>query len=237
MEKQLNELVERLQQAAGSNLRSVVLYGSAATGEFRPKYSDLNVFCLVNELDAAALKRLNPVARWWVRQGHPAPLVFTPEELHRSADVFAIELVDIKASHRVLLGDDPFPSLDVPMSLHHLQVERELRHSLVRLRERYLAGGHDRKRLLQLMTSSVSSFAALFRHALLALGEQPPALKRDAVRRLADVLRFDSSAFDTLLDVREGKQRASGVDAEALFRTYLEGIARVVGEVDQRLAH
>lgn len=234
MEKQLNELVEKLRRAAESNLVSVVLYGSAARGEFRPEYSNLNVLCLVKALDAAALSDLSPAARWWARKGHPAPLVFTREELERSADVFAIELTDIKESHRILLGEDPFPSLSVPMDLHHLQVERELRNGLVRLREHYLGVGSDRKQLLALMTRSASSFAALFRHALLALGEQPPAQKRDAVRRLADVLHFDSAPFDTLLDLREGKRRASSVDAEALFRTYLEGITRVVGEIDQR---
>src|SRR2546422_8340651 len=82
---------------------------------------------------------------WWTRKGHPSPYVFTLEELRQSADVFAIELWDIKSSRKVLFGEDVFDGLDVPMGLHRIQVERELRASLVRLRQRYLTAAQDRK--------------------------------------------------------------------------------------------
>ena len=40
MESKLTELVERLKTVAGSNLKALVLYGSAVTGEFLAKHSD-----------------------------------------------------------------------------------------------------------------------------------------------------------------------------------------------------
>jgi len=43
MEGKLTELVSRLKEAAGKNLESVVLYGSAARSDFHPGISDLNV--------------------------------------------------------------------------------------------------------------------------------------------------------------------------------------------------
>jgi predicted nucleotidyltransferase len=236
MEKDLNELVRKLKEAAGANLKSVVLYGSAATGDFHPKHSDLNALCVLERVDATELERLNRPAVWWERKGHPAPLVFTLEELRRSADVFAIELLDIQAGRRVLFGEDVFAGLDVPMDLHRMQVERELRAGLIRLRQRALAAGRDRKRMLHLMTASVSTFTALFRHALVALGEQPPQQKRAAVERLAALLGFDAVAFHTVLDLREGKLKEKQVDAAATFRGYLEAVARVADEVDRRLA-
>src|SRR5215467_4676828 len=127
MEQDLNDLVIRLRQAQGDNLTCVVLYGSAVAGDFHSKHSDLNVLSLVDRLDASVLESINPASAWWTRKGHPAPLVFTLEELRRSADVFAIELLDIKRSRRVLFGDDLVADLNIPMDLHHLQVERELR--------------------------------------------------------------------------------------------------------------
>src|SRR5690242_14097474 len=167
MEKNLNDLVAKLKAAAGENLKSVVLYGSAASGEFQPQHSDLNILCVVGRLNAPELAKLSPTAVWWARKGHPAPLVFTIETLLNSADVFAIELLDIKASRRVLFGEDLFDTLDVPMTLHRLQVERELRVNLIRLRQHYLTAQPHRKAVLRLMTESVSTFAALFRHALI----------------------------------------------------------------------
>ena len=43
----LNELVEKMRAAAGENLLSVVLFGSAAQGEFHPEYSDVNLLCVL----------------------------------------------------------------------------------------------------------------------------------------------------------------------------------------------
>jgi predicted nucleotidyltransferase len=233
MEKDLNELVERLKQAAGGNLKSVVLYGSAASGEFQPKHSDLNVLCVLERIGAAELGKLNRTAAWWVGKGHPAPLVFTIDELRRSADVFSIELLDIKANHRVLHGEDVFTSLEVPMNLHREQVERELRTNLIRLRQAYLAAPQKAATLERLMSTSVSTFAALFRHALIALGEQPPQSKRAVVDRLAARLGFDASPFHATLDAREGKPGQS--DTFRTFDAYLAAITHVTEEMDRRL--
>ncbi len=106
MEAKLTELVQRLKTAAGTNLTTVVLYGSAVTGEFLSEHSDLNVLCVLAQAGARELAQLHVVAEWWMRQGNPAPLVFTLDELRRSADVFAIELFDMKENHRILFGSD-----------------------------------------------------------------------------------------------------------------------------------
>jgi len=234
MHKHLSELVEKLKAAAGANLKSAVLYGSAAGGEFHAEHSDLNVLLVLERLGLTELEKLNSTARWWESKGHPAPLVFTPEELARSADVFAIELLDIKARHEVLAGEDFFTALEVPLNLHRAQVERELRTNLVRLRQHYLAGSGNRKAVLKLMTESVSSFGTLFRHALIALGEQRPQHKRDAVDGLAALLGFDPSPFHTILDLRAGRRRAQAIDVPATFSGYLEAVARVTHEIDVR---
>lgn len=241
MDQQLSQLVGDLTQAAGSNLLSVILYGSAATGEFHAKHSDLNLLCLFEELDADTLARLNPITRRWVRRGHPPPLVFTVSQLARAADVFAIELLDIKASHKVLHGTDRMADIEVPLALHHLQVERELRQALIRLQEHYLASGGDAKSVLRLMTASMSTFATLFRHAAVAVGDpvedlRKPARKRESVDRLAVLLKFNAAPFHTVLDLREGKIGAGKVDAGTLFGEYLAAVSLVVDEIDRRLA-
>ncbi len=237
VEKDLSELVGKLQQAAGTNLKSVVLYGSAASGEFHLKHSDLNVLCVLQRLDADELEKVNPTAAWWTRKGHPAPLLFTQEELDHSADVFAIELIDIREHHRVLYGQDIFDGLHVPMNLHREQVERELRVNLIRLRQSFLVAPRDLSNLLGLMTSSVSSFVVLFRHALIAMGESPPPSRRAALDRLATLLAFDPSAFHALFDLREGKLQESQVDVLRTFHSYLAAVTCVTEEMDRRLAN
>ena len=235
-DQQLTELVNRLKKGAKDNLLSVILYGSAATEEFHPGHSDLNVLCIMQSLGRDDLSKLHAASAWWAKKGHPAPLFFTLNELYRSADVFAIELVDIKAARRILYGEDVIASLHVPMDLHRVHVERELRNNTLRLRQHYLMHPADSRKTLELMLSSISTFAALFRHALIALGEDPPPTKRATVDRLGSVLGFDPSPFHAVLDIREGHKRERDVDAQTTFDKYLNAIVNATEEVDRRLA-
>ena len=235
-DQQLTELVGRLKKGVENNLLSVILYGSAATEEFHPKHSDLNVLCIMRELGKEELSKLHAASTWWAKKGHPAPLLFTLNELQRSADIFAIELVDIKAARRILYGEDTIAALHVPMDLHRIHVERELRNNTLRLRQHYLMHPADSRKTLQLMLSSISTFVALFRHALIALGEEPPPTKRATVDRLGSVLGFDPSPFHAVLDIREGHKRERDVDAQTTFDKYLNAIVKATEEVDRRLA-
>lgn len=235
MEDQLSELVRRLKSVAGNNLKAVVLYGSGVTNEFSAKHSDLNILCVVDRAGSQELERLHPAAEWWMRRGNPAPLVFTFDELQRSADVFAIELVDMKLRHRMLHGDDFFEQFEVPLRLHALQLERELRTNWLRLREAILAAPEKRKAHLAIMMSSVSTFCALFRHALWALGSPMPATKLEGVGGIASLTGGNPSAFHAILELREGKRKPRQIDVEETLHAYLELVEVVTNEVDRRL--
>ena len=124
-EKKIDEFVSRLRAAAGPNLQSVILYGSAVSGEFDPEFSDINLLCILRSTSFPMLEAVAAAVEWWNKQKQPAPLFMTREELEHSADVFSMEFIDIKAQHRVLFGDDVITELQVPMHLHRTQVEYE----------------------------------------------------------------------------------------------------------------
>jgi hypothetical protein len=235
VETKLTELVNRLKSAAGDNLKAVVLYGSAVTGEFAEKHSDINILCLVERAGAADLEQLHDVAQWWMKQGNAAPLIFTPDELARSADVFAIEMLDMKRNHRMLFGEDFFEQFQVPMRLHRAQVEHELRVNWLRLRQAMVGAPIKKKAHFAIMSASLPVFCALFRHALIVLGQQPPHGKRAAVDGIAALTGADPSAFHALLEFREGKRKEKDIDIETTLHAYLEFVEIATSEVDQRL--
>ena len=235
MEAKLAEFVKRLKDGGRGNLKAVVLYGSAVTGEFREGASDLNILCLVGRAATEDLENLHPAAEWWTKHGNHPPLIFTHGELLRSADVFAIELLDMKQSHRILFGDDFFTNLDVPLRQHRLQVERELRTNWLRLRQTVLTAPLSHKAHLAIMSQSVSAFCALFRHALFALDQPLPATKREAVRAIAAFTGADPSGFNSILDLREGTKMTGQIDVEGSLNAYIEFVEVVSGEVDRRL--
>jgi hypothetical protein len=235
VEAKLTELVGRLKNAAGNNLKAVVLYGSAVTSEFVAKHSDLNILCIVVRAASTDLEQLHDSAEWWIRQGNPAPLVFTLEELARSADIFAIELLDMKSRHRMLYGTDFLEHFEIPLGLHGMQVERELRGGWVKLRQAVLAAPRKKRIYLGLMLDSLPTFCTLFRHALVALGHPAPATKRDAVAGIASLAGADPGPFYAILDYREGKRKRGDFDVEAMLHGYLEFVEVATNDVDRRL--
>jgi hypothetical protein len=234
-EKDLIELVGRLKQAAGTNLSAVVLYGSGVDHEFQ-EHSDLNILCLLHRLEGADLESLRPVGLWWWHKGHPPPLAFTLAELRNSAAVFSIELLDMKARHRMLEGADFLAELEVPMVQHRLQVERDWRINVIRLRQSFLRWRGGRSELAGLLIASASSFGTLFRHALIALGQEAPSSVREAADRLAKLAALNAAPFHRVLDLREGKSAAGELNLEAVWEPYLDLVTRVAEEIDRRLA-
>jgi hypothetical protein len=235
IDSKLNEFVQKLAAAAGANLKSVMLYGSAATEEFHAKHSDLNLLCVMDQADAAHLKALHGAVEWWVRRGQRAPLVFTMGELRRTADIFAIELLDMKSRHRVLHGENVLTGLEVSMRFHSLQVERELRANWLRLRQAVLAAPPKPRIYSELMTASFSSFVALFRHALIALGEAPAETKRDAIDRIAKFAGADPAGFQAVLALREGKLKERDLDVEKTMNQYFAFVEVVTDRFDLQM--
>jgi predicted nucleotidyltransferase len=234
-EKQIDEFVGRIRQAAGENLQSVILYGSAASGEFHPEFSNVNLLCVVREASYATLTAVAPTVAWWVRQKRHVPLVLSGEEVRRSADVFSIEFLDMQRRHRVLFGVDVLADLTIPMQFHRAQLEYELREKTILLRERLLLAGTDKKQLWELVMASLSTFVTLFRHSLIALGEAPPDSKREVIQALARRIQFDSTVFLQLVDTREGKAESKQLDAGEVFGRYLAAIQQVTAAVDRML--
>jgi len=231
-EKQITDFVQRLRQAAGENLECVALFGSAASGEFHADYSDINMLCIVRELSTSVLATLASAIHAWTRKKFPAPLIFSRTEFERSADVFPIEMLDLSQRHRMLYGEDIFAGMKVPMARHRLQLEHNLRTKLLTLRQTYMQAVGDDKRIRRLMLDSVSTFSTLFRHTLIAMGEQPATHKADNIRRLAERIKFDPGVFLQLLQVRERKAKENDIDVAAGFAKYIEGINAVVQAVD-----
>ena len=234
-EKQLDEFVSRMQKAAGENLHSVILYGSAAAGDFNPEFSDLNLLCLLRETSFPKLSAVAGVVGWWHGQKHPTPLVMTPEELERSSDVFSIELLDMQQHHRVLFGEEVLAGLRIPMHLHRAQLEYELREKLILLRQRLLLVAEKERDLWDLLLGSVPAFATLLRHALIALGDNTYRSKRDAIQALSARIQFDPSALLQLLDMREHKTDRKRFDVKDVFTRYLAAVQQVAAAVDTML--
>jgi len=234
---ELKELVEKLTHAYQDRLVSVVLYGSGASGNHNPNFSDLNVLCVLKQITPRELGEGEPILRWWRKLGNPSPLLMTEEEAHNSADSFPIEFRDMQHHHKVLHGIDVIAHLHVNTRHHRTQVEHELRAKLFRLRQQGAQVLSDPAGLLKLCVDSVATFCNLGRHALLAGGIEVAGGRRAVISRLREKLGEPAGPFDVLLDIREGKTDVATGEPIDLFAQYLEFVRRMVEYVDRMEDH
>jgi hypothetical protein len=226
------KLVEELKQACPTGLKSVVLYGSAAAGDFVGKSSDYNVLVVTEDLGSATLDALSNAAAKWSKAGNPAPLMFTEDRLAQATDVFPIELLDIRECHKILYGEDLVQGLEIDTKNLRLEIEHELRGKLIKLRQSYLLTGGKPKAIAELMVDSLSTFLVLFRASLRLFEDAVPQQKFQALEKLAGHLEFDAAVFTTVQQLKEGAKKPKDVAVAEVFNTYLKTIECVIDAVD-----
>jgi len=229
----LSGLVEDLRATHGNNLACVVLYGSAAAGDNIELRSDYNLLIALHRITPEDLRQAQAPMREWQRLGHPLPVYFTTEELSDAADVFPIEFHQMANARVVLYGHDPFEFAQLSSANLRHQTEYELRSKLIQLRRLYIPASVSIEKLRDLMSDSLSSFAALFRAVLMLHDQQAPVSKPDCVRATAKLLRLDPTPFERIFEFRSGGNLpTSEKEINDLFGAYLFQIEQVVEAVD-----
>jgi predicted nucleotidyltransferase len=235
MNNQFNAFIDDLKQTHGKNLAGVILYGSAAAGDFIPQASDYNLLIALHKITPKDLRNSHAVMREWTRLGYHVPVYFTVDELQNAADVFPIEFHQMERARKVLYGADVLANLNITDEFLRHQTEYELRSKLIRLRRAYIPASDSVASLMNLMAESLASFASLFRAVLLIHGFEPPVTKHQIVALMAQKLNLDGKPFEKIFDIRENnlEQPLTEVSANQLFAEYMEQIETVIGAVDK----
>lgn len=231
---QFEAFIDDLKSTHGKNLASVILYGSAAAGDFIPAKSDYNLLIALHRIAPEDLRNAHACVREWRRMGHPVPVYFTVSELQHAADVFPIEFHQMEVARKVLYGADVLAELNISDAFLRHQVEYELRSKLLQLRRQYIPASASVDGLRTLMSDSLASFAALFRAVLLLHGAEPPPTKHEVVALTVGKLGLDGTVFEKIFNIRENNFTGKLEDPEAndLFGRYLEQIEKVIDSVD-----
>lgn len=235
MNEQFADFVDDLRQTHGDNLVSVILYGSAAAGDFLPHESDYNILVVLEKIAPIDLRDAHACMREWNRLGHPVPVYFTAGEMENAGDVFPIEFHFMENARVVLYGRDVLADVVISDKYLRHQTEFELRSNLLRLRRRYIHSSTSAEALGELMADSLTSFAADFRAVLLMIGKVPPIKKQDIVRETVRELALRAEPFEKIFDIREnsGTPEMDKTVANELFAEYLLEIEKVISAVDR----
>lgn len=228
-------LAEELAQVPGLPLCAVILYGSAAAGQPTAPRPSANILIILERVSRTELDAMAGPIRRWIRAGHPTPQLFTRDRLTRSADVFPIEIQDIKETGRVLRGDDVLAAVRIQPEHLRIEVEHELKGKLAYLQSEYLRAGVNDRALRGLMSDSLSTFLILARALLRFFHPDVPPRKEDAPPALEKHVAIDTEVFETVRAVKEGRNRPGGDELRRLFDRYLAAVEHLAVTADTHL--
>jgi len=229
-----HELAHELERIYGDNLKSVVLYGSAASKDYSKKFSDFNIFCVLGDPSPTALAKANGLVKKWVKKGNPPPHFFSPDHIETSLDVFPMEFLDMQDRHELLLGEDPVRNISVDMKNLRHECESELKGKLLHLRAFYAENCDKPKLISEMIVKSFSTFLAAFKGTLRLLGEHVPTDARAVVELLATNVDINPQIFFDVIDIRLGASLLPRKeDALEMFERFMKEVEVVTEFVDK----
>lgn len=226
------EVVSRcIADALGPNLVAVALFGHLAGTHPAPGLEP-NLLVVVKDASTVALRPIAEVLAAWTKAKGTAPLIFGEAEWRASADVFPIEIEDMRGAHTLLAGRDPFEGIETTRSDFRRQLEREVRGKLLRLRAEYAAAAPSGKALEALLCGSAGTFLILFRAALRLARRTPPTDAAGLAAEAAAVTGFDRGSLGWVLERLAGR-KVPGLSAfDPAAGRYLQAAERLAAYVD-----
>lgn len=218
----------------GGDLVSILLYGSAAGGDYRPGHSDLNFLIVLTEAGIERLDRTFKTVERWRKRRVAVPIFVTETYVQSSLDVFPIEYLDMQRRHVTVHGRDVLEGLSFDPEHVRLQCEREIKGKLLLLREGFLETGGKGRRLKELIAQSLPAFAAIFEALLYLQGAEIPTRKADVFKQGAESLELDAGVFETLASVREERSKPDEAQLNRLFKDYLREVRKLASIADSQ---
>ena len=234
VKRKIRPFVEALLALHGQNILSIFIYGSATGTNYIPKKSDINSGIVFHEIPFRTLNHSLKIVRQGMRQGISPPLFLTKEYIASSLDVFPIEFLEMKENHVLIYGEDFLSSLSIPEGYIRLFCEQQLKGTLIRTRQFYLQGGHQRAGIKHLLRSSLNSLIPIFRNLLRLQKKLPSDQKTALLRQLAEEFGLTPDAFGNVYTNAISSRRASPEEWEHLLERYLQEIGQLIKKVNGR---
>jgi len=208
---------KELKEELGTNLVSVILYGSAVRGEYVRARSDLNLMLVFKKLDLEHITKVRKLMRRKVRKTLPQIVFWTEEELQNACDVFPLEFADIKEHHQRLVGKDLIGKRKIDKKHMRYQLEFELRSKLLNVRDSWLSLRRDKYALKMFLIKAGNSFDYLIRKAEAVFGKK---------------MTIPSDVFEKIKRVKNKEIRLKRSELQGLFHQLHEAVESVIKKID-----
>ena len=200
----LKEFIDAAQTAFTSDLKSIILFGSAAEGQLRAT-SDVNVILLLTQFDQRCADAMSEPLRVAQAAIRLSSMFIVEAELPAAIIAFAEKFSDILRRRRILFGSDPFVGVTIPREVVIVRLDQVLLNLVLRLREAYVMRGLREEQLALAVADAAGplrSAAATF----FELSAQPYTSPKSALEALVHLVG-DPSWIEVLPRISEAREK------------------------------
>ena len=224
---------QEVERCFKSEVVSIILFGSVATDEYIPKKSDVNFMVVLKPGGIDSIQNVQSIVGRWQKRGIGLPLFLTKEYIQESLDSFPVEFLNMQLAYRVIKGEDVLRNLKIKKADLRLQCERELKGSLLKLRQGFIETGGRAKSLRLLIVQSIVAFSSIFKGLLHLKGKEVPLKKQDALLAGCREFGLDEGLFSVLLSVKKYEAKLTKDKLESNVRRYIKEIEKLSEMVDR----
>ncbi len=226
----LGSFVEAARRAFGDDLRSIILFGSAAEERLRPA-SDVNVLVLLSAFDRGKADRLREPLRTAQAAIRLSAMFLLEAELQPAMESFAVKFGDIARRHRLLHGVNPFASATIPRAAAITRLKQTLLNLTLRMRETYISRGLREEQLVNAIAEMAGPLRACAA-TLLELQGTPESSPKKALEKVAGSLAPGTALLGRITEARTERALPPGA-AGATFCELIDLAHRMWTEAQQ----
>jgi predicted nucleotidyltransferase len=222
--------IKELKDIYGEGLVAVILYGSAASGEFVKQFSNINLLVV---LQNAGLRNLKSVSGLINRRKYRLlrPLFLSHDYIRGSVDVFPVEFLDMKENYVVLAGKDILKDISIDLKNLRFQCEQELKEKLLNIQNIYLRN-RSKETLKDLLFKSFNSILHLLRNLIRLKGLKPPYLKQEVLKDFSREFGIDTKNLDKILNAKNGNLRLKHEELDNMLVALVEDLEKIIKIAD-----
>lgn len=233
IQEHLGEIREQIQKDWSSDCDGLVLFGSAARGDFIVGRSNINLLVVVQCLSVEFMQGIGQLHRKWGKHQIVAPLVMTKDDLGRSSCLFPLEFLQMTQNHVVLAGQDPFAEFSLDTVRLSWQCEQELMANLLRLRQRFIEGEARIEAIQALLLLSITAVLPCIRGLLHGLGQPSHGKDVEILEALPGTVQFDPTIFLEILSMKRGLSSPGSLEWLKVYDRYLQNLENFLKHVEQ----
>ncbi len=228
------EIISVVKNILGTNLVSLILYGSYVKNLFVKQKSDINLLIVRHKNNPNELMELNkPFLRWKRKFNFALPLVLTQEEINHSVDVYPMEYSDMKDNHKIIYGRDVFKTIKINYSNLRLELENQVKSKLIFLRESLIHYAHHQHILKEILFQTVPTLNIILQNIMKLNKKSVSQNRLDLLSAFEQIVKDKCIAMRTIFQAKQDQVPIKKNEIMGCYKQLIVEVEKIASYVDK----